>query len=122
MRNGLKKGMTVVLSLLVVIMTTGAAFAENTESTSNTQEVKTSKNAQEEKDISLDARNAIVYCENTGEIIYTKNIHERVEPFSITKLMTALLAIQNLHLDKEVEVPREATVIGESSMGLIAGE
>ena len=106
MRNGLKKGMTVVLSLLVVIMTTGAAFAENTDSTSNTQEVKTSKNAQEEKDISLDARNAIVYCENTGEIIYTKNIHERVEPFSITKLMTALLAIQNLPLDKEVEVPR----------------
>lgn len=122
MRNGLKKGMTVVLSLLVVIMTTGAAFAENTESISNTQEVKTSKNAQEEKDISLDARNAIVYCENTGEIIYTKNIHERVEPFSITKLMTALLAIQNLPLDKEVEVPREATEIGESSMGLIAGE
>ena len=78
MRNSLKKGMTVVLSLLVVIMTTGAAFAENTDSTSNTQEVKTSKNAQEEKDISLDARNAIVYCENTGEIIYTKNIHERV--------------------------------------------
>ncbi|MGN0164944.1 MAG: D-alanyl-D-alanine carboxypeptidase family protein [Lachnospiraceae bacterium] len=118
----LKKSLAVVLSLLLVMMTTVSVFAESAESASDTNEVKTSKNAQKEKDIKLDARNAIVYCENTGEIIYTKNIHERVEPFSITKLMTALLAIQNLPLDKEVEVPREATLIGESTMGLIEGE
>ena len=80
----LKKSLAVVLSLLLVMMTTVSVFAESAESASDTNEVKTSKNAQKEKDIKIDARNAIVYCENTGEIIYTKNIHERVEPFSIT--------------------------------------
>lgn len=120
MNNSLKKSIAIIMSLLVIMMTSVSVFAETTDEADN--EVKTSKNAQKEADISLDARNAIVYCENTGEIVYTKNIHERVEPFSITKLMTALLAVQNLPLDKVVEVPYEATLIGESTMGLVTGE
>lgn len=122
MKSSIKKSLAVAISILLIVMTGVSAFAEATDDTSSGGDVKTSKNAQKEKDIKLDARNAIVYCENTGEIIYTKNINERVEPFSITKLMTALLAIQNLPLDKEVEVPREATLIGESTMGLVEGE
>lgn len=36
---------------------------------------------------------------DTGAIIYEKNIHEKLYPASITKIMTAFLAIENLALE-----------------------
>lgn len=70
----------------------------------------------------ITAGGAIVYCENTGEVVYSKNPSNKYSPYSITKLMTALLAVQRLPLDKEVTVSKEAASVGYSSMGLKAGE
>lgn len=70
----------------------------------------------------ITASGAIVYCQNTGEIIYSKNREKKLEPFSVTKLMTVLLAVQNLPLDKEVTVSAKAASQGEASMNLKAGE
>ena len=44
----------------------------------------------------ITAAGAMVYCQNTGEIVYSKNSQKKLEPFSVTKLMTVLLAVQNL--------------------------
>ncbi len=41
---------------------------------------------------------------------------------SITKLMTALVALEHLSLDEVVEVPTVAAGVGESSLGLRAGQ
>lgn len=71
---------------------------------------------------SITAKGAIVYCENTGETVYAKNTDQKFYPYSITKLMTALLAVQNLTLDKEVTVSSNAASLGDSTMGLKAGE
>lgn len=68
------------------------------------------------------AGGAIVYCENTGEVVYSKNAGEEFSPYSITKLMTSLLAVQNLPLDKEVTVSAKAASLGGSTMDLKAGE
>lgn len=70
----------------------------------------------------ITARGAIVYCQNTGEIVYSKNREKKLEPFSVTKLMTVLLAAQNLPLDQEVTVSAEAASQKESSMNLKEGE
>lgn len=70
----------------------------------------------------ITAAGAMVYCQNTGEIVYSKNSNKRLEPFSVTKLMTVLLAVQNLPLDKEVTVSAEAASQKEASINLKEGE
>ena len=68
------------------------------------------------------AEGAIIYCENTGEIVYSKNKDRKIEPQSTSKLMTCLLAIQNLPLEKKIRISREAVKQPGNSMGLQAGE
>ena len=77
--------------------------------------------AQQEKP-EITAKGAVVYCQNTGEIIYEKNREQRIDPYSVTKLMTVLLAVQNLPLDKEVTVSEKAASQPGSTMDLQAGE
>ena len=62
---------------------------------------------------------------DTGEVLLDQNADERREPASTTKVMTALVTIENVGLDEEVTV-EEADfdeVTAESSVaGLAAGE
>lgn len=64
----------------------------------------------------------IMYCENTGKTLYSYNANRQYDPYSITKLMTALLAVQNLPLDKEITISEKAASYGESTMELKPGE
>lgn len=64
----------------------------------------------------------IVYCRNIGEVIYSKDADVRYSPYSITKLLTALLAVQKLPLDRVITVSEEAAAQDGSSMELKAGE
>lgn len=45
---------------------------------------------------------AIVMDVNSKTILYEKNVHEQLYPASITKIMTALLAVENSELDEKV--------------------
>ncbi|HBY21253.1 MAG: hypothetical protein A2Y24_01190 [Clostridiales bacterium GWE2_32_10] len=47
----------------------------------------------------ISAEASIVYCINTNQILYEKNIYEKHFPASITKVMTAMLAIEHNKLD-----------------------
>lgn len=78
--------------------------------------------AAESKDPSVKAKGAIVYCATTGEVVWEKNADKKYNPASMTKLMTCLLAIENLDLKKKVEVTAEATNVIPSKMYLQAGE
>jgi D-alanyl-D-alanine carboxypeptidase len=42
----------------------------------------------------------VLFDVNNKEVIYSKNAHERLYPASITKIMTALVALQNGSLDQ----------------------
>jgi len=70
----------------------------------------------------ITAGGAVVYCQNTGEIIYSKNMNKKLYPYSVTKMMTALLAVQNLPLEQEVTISKRAAQEGEATMNLKAGE
>lgn len=65
---------------------------------------------------------AAVYCDNTGEMLYEKDTQTRYAPYSTTKILTALLAIQNLRMNQKVTVSKAAASAGGSTMGLVAGE
>ncbi|MBP3729551.1 MAG: serine hydrolase [Lachnospiraceae bacterium] len=50
----------------------------------------------------INSDTAIVIELNSGEILYAKNIHQRMYPASITKIITALIALENLDLEEKL--------------------
>ena len=73
----------------------------------------------------IGAQSAILMDANTGVILYSKNIHERLYPASTTKIMTCLLAMERGNLDDMVEFSHDAvfTVPADgSNMGMDTGE
>ena len=64
----------------------------------------------------------LVYCRTTGEIVFAKNIDTKYSPYSITKILTVLLAAQRLLPNQEVTISAEAASQGGASMDLIEGE
>ena len=56
----------------------------------------------------IGAESAILVEANTGTILYAKNIHEKLYPASVTKLLTALVAYDNCKMDEMVTFSYEA--------------
>lgn len=67
------------------------------------------------------AENAIVIDATTGEVLFEKNATERRAMASLTKLFTALVALETVPLDTELVV-EPVDLVGEASMGLSAGD
>lgn len=68
---------------------------------------------------------AIVMDMNSGAILYGKKINDKHYPASITKLMTALVALENSTMDDEVLFSQESIDILEwdyASIGMTPGE
>ena len=57
----------------------------------------------------------------TGAILWGRDIHTQRAPASVTKMMTALVAVDLAPFDTKVTV-QESDLVGESSMGLENGE
>ncbi|MES2570886.1 MAG: D-alanyl-D-alanine carboxypeptidase family protein [Verrucomicrobiota bacterium] len=70
----------------------------------------------------LRARGAIVIDALSGVPLYEKNADAKQYPASTTKIMTALLVIEEGNLEKEVEITPEEGRVGESSLNLVTGE
>lgn len=74
----------------------------------------------------VQAESAIVMDTYTGAVLYGKNIDEKLYPASITKIMTALVAVENNDLDDTVTISKTAiegtAVEGSSNAGLVEGE
>lgn len=73
-------------------------------------------------DLSVSAECAILYCRNTGEIVFEKNAEMCHPMASTTKIMTAIVAIERVSLGKPVLVSSDAVGIIGSSIYLYAGE
>lgn len=65
---------------------------------------------QENKDVfnDISAPNLLLAETNSGRILYERNIDEKIYPASITKLMTAILVVENCELDEIVTVSENA--------------
>lgn len=59
-------------------------------------------------DVSIKAKAAILVEVSTGRILYEKNSTQKMWPASTTKIMTAILAIENCNLDEIVTVSETA--------------
>ena len=73
----------------------------------------------------IQAESAILMDGHTGQILYEKNPHTPMAPASITKLMTALLTIENLAPNETITFSRNAVLSierGSSHIGMKEGE
>lgn len=68
---------------------------------------------------------AILMDADSGAILYASNAHERLYPASITKIMTGLLAIENLNLNDTITYTNQILITIPSDaakLGLVEGE
>lgn len=72
--------------------------------------------------ISVNSYSAIIIDQKTGRVFYEKNAHEPRRIASITKIMTAILAIESGKMDETVTVSNNATRVEGSSVYLKPGE
>ena len=67
----------------------------------------------------------ILIDQGTGRVLYEKNADKRLYPASTTKIMTAILALENLQLDSVAVASYDAVMsipVGGSNMGILEGE
>ncbi|HBG22891.1 MAG TPA: D-alanyl-D-alanine carboxypeptidase [Peptococcaceae bacterium] len=70
----------------------------------------------------ISAKAAILIDEDSGRVLFAENAEQRLPEASLTKIMTALLVIENGDLDKNVVISKNAEETGESSIWLEEGE
>ena len=70
----------------------------------------------------VDAEAYLVQNSGTGEVLAAADERERLPMASITKLMTALVALDHASLDDVATISRATASIGESTIGLAPGE
>jgi len=81
----------------------------------------------EENALSQNAKSAILIEESTGEIIYEYNSHEKLEPASMTKMMSLLLIMEAIEKgvikeNQMITVSENASSMGGSQILLETGE
>ncbi len=75
-----------------------------------------------ESNLSLSARSAVLYEPTKFGFVYSKNADMRLPMASTTKIMTALVAIENSSCDSIVEIDDRAIGVEGSSLYLKSGE
>lgn len=70
-------------------------------------------------ELSLNSKNVVLYNMNDDNIIFEQNKNEVIEIASLTKMMTSIIALENLDLNEKVTIPKLAV---ENNYGLsVAG-
>jgi D-alanyl-D-alanine carboxypeptidase (penicillin-binding protein 5/6) len=72
--------------------------------------------------LGIGAPSAILVDLDLRQVLWSRDTHSRRAPASLTKLMTAVIALELAEMDREIEIPKEATEIEPSVRGLGAGE
>ena len=70
----------------------------------------------------LNAKTAIIYDRTTGKIIWGKNENEKRAMASTTKIMTALVVLENCKITDTVVISKKAAGVGGSNLKIKAGD
>lgn len=76
------------------------------------------------EEMGISAKSAILICADSGSVLWAKNESEPLPMASTTKIMTSLLALENMEAcgNKEVEITDEMVRVEGTSMGLMPGD
>lgn len=84
----------ITIVLLLILITSSISFADN---------------------LNIAAESAILIDAETGQVIYEKNIHEKLHPASTTKILTGILVLENASMDEIVTVDEEVVYLTKGS-------
>ena len=71
------------------------------------------------KEPSINSRNAVIFDRTSGSILYGKNENKRCKMASTTKIMTAIIVVENTdNLNEKVTISKKSAGTGGSSLGL----
>lgn len=138
MRNIVKRAVTGILAVSLVAAPMGKAYAEE-ETGEGTEELTLEEQLQASYDIVPDSNSiegwpqgpqiyghsGIVMDMDSGAVLYEKAADDQHYPASITKMLTALVALENSELDDEVYFSEDSTSFleyGDASIGMTPGE
>ena len=114
-----KKTLIIALLIFCISMPT-LAYDEDNENIDTEELLETSNETLNEPNVY--SRAAVVLDRNTKTILYEKNMNEKRAMASTTKIMTAIIALENGNLAEVIEVSRKAANTGGSRLGLGAGD
>lgn len=70
----------------------------------------------------INSRASVIIDRNTNTILYGKNENQKRKMASTTKIMTAIIIIENCNLNDTLEVSKKAAGTGGSRLGLKSGD
>lgn len=108
---------------LIIILSEPVILADDEieEEIINLEEIIQASNENVEEPI-LNSRAGIIYERKTGLILFGKNENEKRAMASTTKIMTAIVVLENANLSEVIEISRKAAGTGGSRLGLSAGD
>lgn len=114
----MKKIISYYLTVIMLVLMFGQAFVINSTTTyAKTNSWPTAPD--------LVGETAILIEPNSGTILYEKNSHKKMYPASITKIMTALLTIENCKMNEKVVYSKQninSIQPGDANIGCQIGE
>lgn len=99
-RINFSKFLTIFLGIIFILSIHIKYSYANTDNKNN--------NTNDTININLYSNEAILIDSTTGQILYEHNAYEKAYPASTTKLLTAILTLENCNLTDSVTVPKEA--------------
>lgn len=70
----------------------------------------------------LSAVSAVLYCKETGDVLFEKNPEKSLSMASTTKIMTSVIALECNTPDRQVEITSEMVNVEGTSSGLRSGD
>ena len=75
-----------------------------------------------ENSLNLNSKSCIILDRKSKDVLYGKNEKNKVKMASTTKIMTAIVVIENADLNKTVEISKKSASTGGSRLGLKTGD
>ncbi len=115
-----------ILIFLFMIQLSTPSFCDETDEeivdVSSEIEASTQASGNKNQIPNVNSRSCVVLDRNSKMILYGKNEKNQVKMASTTKIMTAIIVIENHSLDQTVEVSKKAAGTGGSRLGLKTGD
>lgn len=112
----------VFICLLCVLITLISAFVFANDEIDQIWVEETALTAVEAEKLEIFSKAAVVYNSDTNTVLWGKNENLKLPMASTTKIMTAIVLVENADLSQVVEVCKEAAIVGGSSLGIKTGD
>lgn len=121
----MKKNLLIlIISIYIIFSLTPYSLCDDldTEVIDVTSEITSSTTSSTVKIPETNSRSCVIIDRKTNIILYGKNETTKRKMASTTKIMTALIIIENYDLNETVEISKKAASTGGSRLGLKTGD